>query len=156
MDEYKRVLFHSIFLRLHAKLPVSFKAKLLKHSLFKSSKVYILGFWNFLINTQTKEGDLNQLFQAILKKDRENFLNDKIRFEWTYQLFDALSYMHSMKIIHRDIKPRWLSFYSHIWLSTYMLATGITMLRVENDLIFWGEGFLQRYKLGGTLAWDIT
>jgi len=34
-----------------------------------------------------------------------NFLNANIVHEWSRELFDGLSYIHSQEVIHRDLKP---------------------------------------------------
>jgi serine/threonine protein kinase len=34
-----------------------------------------------------------------------NFLNANIVHEWSRELFDGLSYIHSHEVIHRDLKP---------------------------------------------------
>ena len=37
----------------------------------------------------------------------EHYLrNNEIKLEWSIELFEALSYMHSKNIVHRDINPK--------------------------------------------------
>ena len=38
-------------------------------------------------------------------KTKPNFLNETIIFNWTYDLLDALTYIHSKNVTHRDLKP---------------------------------------------------
>ena len=37
---------------------------------------------------------------------KENFLNANIRLEWSIELFDALAFMHTRAVVHRDLKPK--------------------------------------------------
>ena len=32
--------------------------------------------------------------------------NNEIKLEWSIELFDALSFVHSKKIVHRDVNPK--------------------------------------------------
>jgi len=37
----------------------------------------------------------------------ENYLsNNKVKLEWSIELFEGVSFMHSQKVIHRDINPK--------------------------------------------------
>ena len=36
---------------------------------------------------------------------RENFLDANLRVDWTLEIFDGLSYIHSKQIVHRDLTP---------------------------------------------------
>ena len=56
-------------------------------------------------NLKIKHGDLCKLITSFKSSQTVNFLNNKIRLEWTLELFDALSYIHSLHIIHRDLNP---------------------------------------------------
>ena len=39
------------------------------------------------------------------RDEKENFLDDEIRLRWSLELFEGLSYMHSMNVVHLDLKP---------------------------------------------------
>jgi serine/threonine protein kinase len=36
---------------------------------------------------------------------RQNFLNANLRLEWAIEFFDALAFIHSKQIVHRDLSP---------------------------------------------------
>ena len=53
---------------------------------------------------------MDKSLTKIKKKPESNFLNANLRYEWSIELFDALSFMHSKGVSHRDLKP------SHVYL----------------------------------------
>jgi len=63
---------------------------------------------NFFLNK--KYGDLRHFIGEKEFKNgmsAENFLkNNQIKLEWSIELFESLSYMHSKNIVHRDINPK--------------------------------------------------
>ena len=56
-----------------------------------------------------KESKCRELLQ-------DTYLNEALIFQWTVEIFDALSHLHSHRIIHRNIKPefRFLFLFSYI------------------------------------------
>ncbi len=43
-----------------------------------------------------------------LSGSAEHYLkNNQIKLEWSIELFEALSYMHSKNIVHRDVNPKY-------------------------------------------------
>ena len=55
--------------------------------------------------TKIKHGDLEQQLKSFKKEPKSNFLNANLRLEWSIELFDGLSYIHSKQIVHRDLAP---------------------------------------------------
>ncbi|CAF0902617.1 unnamed protein product [Brachionus calyciflorus] len=51
-----------------------------------------------------EEGSLDKMLFR-LNEDKRNLSEDKI-FDYIFYLFDALSFLHEKKIIHRDVRPR--------------------------------------------------
>ena len=37
---------------------------------------------------------------------KEYLCNNKVKLEWSIELFEGLAYIHSMNIVHRDINPK--------------------------------------------------
>lgn len=50
-----------------------------------------------------KNGDLSRKIQEAKNMNRK-FSEDQI-LKWVYQATDALAFLHSKKLMHRDIKP---------------------------------------------------
>ena len=48
---------------------------------------------------------MDKSLKKIRIKPESNFLNANLRYEWSIELFDALSFMHSKGVYHRDLKP---------------------------------------------------
>jgi serine/threonine protein kinase len=48
---------------------------------------------------------LDKSLTKIKKKPESNFLNANLRYEWSIELFDALTFMHEKGVSHRDLKP---------------------------------------------------
>ena len=42
--------------------------------------------------------------------NRNPYLNESLIFQWTVEIFDALAYLHSLHVIHRNIKPEFVTF----------------------------------------------
>jgi len=60
---------------------------------------------NFVFVFIFKHGDLEKLINSFRNGTRENFLNANLRLEWSIELFDALAFIHSKQIVHRDLTP---------------------------------------------------
>ena len=69
------------------------------------SSIFSIKYFHIL-----KYGDLDKNLKKIRNKPESNFLNANLRYEWSIELFDALSFMHSKGVSHRDLKP------SHVYL----------------------------------------
>ena len=48
---------------------------------------------------------MDKSLTKIKKKPESNFLNANLRYEWSIELFDALTFMHGKDVSHRDLKP---------------------------------------------------
>jgi serine/threonine protein kinase len=48
---------------------------------------------------------LDKSLTKIRNEPESNFLNANLRYEWSIELFDALAFMHSKGVYHRDLKP---------------------------------------------------
>ncbi len=48
---------------------------------------------------------MDKSLTKVKKEPKSNFLNANLRYEWSIELFDALSFMHSKGVSHRDLKP---------------------------------------------------
>ena len=91
---------------------VSLMKKLNNHNhsnILKYYEDFVYSGFHCIVTEYCKEGDLAHLLDSFTKKynkvKRANFLNANIRLEWSRELFDGLSYMHSQKVAHRDLKP---------------------------------------------------
>ncbi len=48
---------------------------------------------------------MDKKLKKIKKEPETNYLNANLRYEWSIELFDALEFMHSKDVTHRDLKP---------------------------------------------------
>ena len=48
---------------------------------------------------------MDKSLTKIRNEPESNFLNANLRYEWSIELFDALAFMHSKDVSHRDLKP---------------------------------------------------
>jgi NIMA (never in mitosis gene a)-related kinase len=58
-------------------------------------------YLNFLI---LKGGDLDVRFKKLKKENKK--LNEQQVLDWFVQLLSAVNYMHSRRVLHRDLKAR--------------------------------------------------
>ena len=62
-------------------------------------------------NFKLKMGDLRHFIseKSSFKNGssaKEYLCNNKVKLEWSIELFEGLAYMHSIHIVHRDINPK--------------------------------------------------
>ncbi len=50
-----------------------------------------------------------------LKKENKRLSEQQV-LDWTVQLLSAVNYMHSRRVLHRDLKARWFVFPYHFFL----------------------------------------
>ncbi len=75
-------------------------------------KVYLKFFFNYLniqlyndiFISQKQGGDLDVRFKKLKKENKR--LTEQQVLDWTVQLLAAVNYMHSRRVLHRDLKAR--------------------------------------------------
>ena len=101
IDDFQHLDFNCILLEFCPVIYITFKREKISEL-----KIYICD----LKKLNKKLGDLRFFIDE--KSFRNNIAasgyikNNEIKLEWSIELFDALSFVHSKKIVHRDVNPK--------------------------------------------------